>query len=233
MSVEVRPFAGLGKFQIDWLNACHHFSFGQYYDPSRMGVGPLRVWNDDEIAPHSGFDPHPHRDMEIITYVRKGAITHLDSLGNQGRTPAGDIQVMSAGTGIRHAEYNREDETTTIFQIWIEPRHRGLKPRWAQRGFPKADRAGQLVVLASGRDGDDGALPIDQDAAVLGATLEKGQKVMHRLAGGRQAYIVGAAGSFTVNGKAVKARDGIVVRDADEVVIEAAEPSEILVADLP
>ena len=233
MTVEVRPYNGLGKFRIDWLNASHHFSFGQYYDPARMGVGPLRVWNDDEIAPHTGFDPHPHRDMEIITYVRKGAITHLDSLGNQGRTPAGDVQVMSAGTGIRHAEYNREDETTTIFQIWIQPRHRGLEPRWAQRAFPKADRSGQLAVLASGREGDEDALPIDQDAAVLGATLEKGQKVVHKLGGGRQAYIVGALGSFTVNGKAVKARDGVMVRDADEVVIEAGEPSEILVADLP
>ena len=233
MTVEVRPYNGLGKFRIDWLNASHHFSFGQYYDPARMGVGPLRVWNDDEIAPHTGFDPHPHRDMEIITYVRKGAITHLDSLGNQGRTPAGDVQVMSAGTGIRHAEYNREDETTTIFQIWIQPRHRGLEPRWAQRAFPKADRSGQLAVLASGREGDEDALPIDQDAAVLGATLKKGQKVVHKLGGGRQAYIVGALGSFTVNGKAVKARDGVMVRDADEVVIEAGEPSEILVADLP
>ena len=233
MTVEVRPYNGLGKFRIDWLNASHHFSFGQYYDPGRMGVGPLRVWNDDEIAPHTGFDPHPHRDMEIITYVRKGAITHLDSLGNQGRTPAGDVQVMSAGTGIRHAEYNREDETTTIFQIWIQPRHRGLEPRWAQRAFPKHDRSGQLAVLASGREGDEDALPIDQDAAVLGATLEKGQKVVHKLGGGRQAYIVGALGSFTVNGQPVKARDGVAVRDVDEVVIEATEPSEILVADLP
>lgn len=233
MTVEVRPYNGLGKFRIDWLNASHHFSFGQYYDPGRMGVGPLRVWNDDEIAPHTGFDPHPHRDMEIVTYVRKGAITHLDSLGNQGRTPAGDVQVMSAGTGIRHAEYNREDETTTIFQIWIQPRHRGLEPRWAQRAFPKHDRSGQLAVLASGREGDEDALPIDQDAAVLGATLEKGQKVVHKLGGGRQAYIVGALGSFTVNGQPVKARDGVAVRDVDEVVIEATEPSEILVADLP
>jgi redox-sensitive bicupin YhaK (pirin superfamily) len=198
-----------------------------------MGVGPLRVWNDDEIAPQSGFDPHPHRDMEIITYVRSGAITHLDSLGNEGRTPAGDVQVMSAGTGIRHAEYNREDETTTIFQIWIEPRHRGLEPRWAQRAFPKADRAGQLVVLASGRQGDAGALPIDQDAAVLGATVNAGQKLVHELGIGRQAYIVGAVGRFTVNGTPVDARDGVVVRDAEEIAIEAREPSEILVADLP
>ena len=129
MAVELRPFEKLGKFRIDWLNASQHFSFGHYYDPSRMGVGPLRVWNDDEIQPHTGFDPHPHRDMEIITYVRRGAITHQDSLGNEGRTEAGDVQVMSAGTGIRHAEYNREDEPTQIFQIWIEPAEKGLPPR--------------------------------------------------------------------------------------------------------
>ncbi len=139
MTVEVRPFAGLGKFQMDWLNACHHFSFGHYYDPARMGVGPLRVWNDDEIQPHTGFDPHPHRDMEIITYVRQGAVTHQDSLGNEGRTEAGDVQVMSAGTGIRHAEYNREPGVTTLFQIWITPRRQGLKPRWGQKAFPKGD----------------------------------------------------------------------------------------------
>ena len=142
MSVEVRPFVGLGKARFGWLNASHHFSFGQYHDPARMGVGPLRVWNDDEIAPHTGFDPHPHRDMEIITYVRQGAITHQDSLGNEGRTEAGDVQVMSAGTGIRHAEYNREDGETRIFQIWIIPRTPGLAPRWGQKAFPKAERAG-------------------------------------------------------------------------------------------
>jgi redox-sensitive bicupin YhaK (pirin superfamily) len=233
MAVEVRPFAGLGKARLDWLSATHHFSFGHYHDPARMGVGPLRVWNDDEIAARTGFDPHPHRDMEIVTYVRTGAITHLDSLGNEGRTPAGDVQVMSAGSGIRHAEYNREDATTTIFQIWIEPQRRGLEPRWAQRAFPKADRAGQLVVLASGRAGDDDALPIDQDAALLGVTLAPGQAVTHALAPGRQAYLVGAVGRFTVNGIAAAARDGVLVRGEAAVRLEALEPTEILLADLP
>jgi redox-sensitive bicupin YhaK (pirin superfamily) len=216
MTVEVRPFAGLGKFEMDWLNATHHFSFGHYYDPRRMGLGPLRVWNDDAIRPHSGFDAHPHRDMEIITYVRTGAITHLDSLGNEGRTPAGDVQVMSAGTGIRHAEYNREDEPTAIFQIWIQPRTKGLAPRWAQRAFPK-----------------EGALPIDQDAALLGATLAPGQTVTHRLGRGRQAYLVGATGRFTVNGVPAGARDGVLVRGEKTIRIEAEEASEILLADLP
>jgi redox-sensitive bicupin YhaK (pirin superfamily) len=233
MAVEVRPFEKLGKMKLEWLNANYHFSFANYYDASRMGIGPLRVWNDDTVAPRTGFDPHPHRDMEIITYVRTGAITHLDSLGNEGRTEAGDVQVMSAGSGIRHAEYNREDDPTTLFQIWITPRHRGIQPRWAQRRFPKAERAGQLVALASGGADEKDALPIDQDATIYGATLEPGQRVVHRLAPGRQAYIVGAAGRFTVNDQPAKARDGVVVRGDEAIVIEAAEPSEILLADLP
>lgn len=233
MTIEVRPYAGLGKFRLDWLNASHHFSFGHYYDPSRMGMGPLRVWNDDEIAARTGFDPHPHRDTEIITYVRKGAITHLDSLGNEGRTEAGDVQVMSAGTGIRHAEYNREDETTTIFQIWLTPRRQGQKPRWGQKAFPKGDRAGQFVPLASGLPGHDEALPIDQDAAILGATLEPGQSVTYRLGAGRQAYLVGATGRFAVNGVPVNARDGVLVRGEDAIEIAAEAASEILLADLP
>ena len=233
MSVEVRPFGGLGKARFGWLNASHHFSFGQYHDPARMGVGPLRVWNDDEIAAHTGFDPHPHRDMEIITYVRQGAITHQDSLGNEGRTEAGDVQVMSAGTGIRHAEHNREDGETRIFQIWIIPRTRGLEPRWGQKAFPRAGRAGLLVPLASGMAEHDDALPIDQDAAVLGATLAAGQVVEHRLGHGRQAYLVPATGKVRVNGVEVGARDGAVITGDAAVRIEALLPSEILLADLP
>lgn len=128
--IEKRSFESLGHADHGWLNARHHFSFADYYEPARMGWGAIRVWNDDEIAANSGFPPHPHRDMEIITYVRKGAITHQDSMGNQGRTGAGDVQVMSAGTGVRHAEYNLEQEPTTLFQIWIEPTRTGgsLRP---------------------------------------------------------------------------------------------------------
>lgn len=233
MTIEVRPFADLGKLRLDWLNARHHFSFGHYHDPARMGLGPLRVWNDDEIAPRSGFDPHPHRDMEIVTYVRRGAITHRDSLGHEGRTAAGDVQAMSAGSGIRHAEYNREDEPTLIFQIWIEPRTKGLPPRWGQKVFPKADRAGILVPLASGMAGHDEALPIDQDAAILGAALAPGQAATHRLGAGRRAYLVGAAGRFTVNGVPAAARDGVAIQDEDEIRIEAATACELLLADLP
>jgi len=152
--IESVPFESLGRMDIDWLKARYHFSFANYFDPKRLGFGPLRVVNDDTILPHSGFDPHGHRDMEIITYVRKGAISHADSFGNEGRIEAGDVQVMSAGTGILHAEYNREPAPTQIFQIWIEPAEHGLPPRWETRQFPRADRSGELVALASGRPGD-------------------------------------------------------------------------------
>ncbi len=233
--IDVRPFDSLGKFRIDWLNASHHFSFGHYVNPSRMGLGALRVWNDDTIEPGTGFDPHPHRDMEIITYVRKGAITHLDRLGNEGRTEAGDVQVMSAGTGIVHAEYNREPEETQIFQIWIEPSASGFEPRWDAREFPKGDRAGDLVVLASGRatDADSGALGINQDAAVLGATIKAGQSVTHVLGAGRKAYLVAAIGEIEVNGASAKARDGIAIADETAVVITATADAEIVLVDVP
>jgi quercetin 2,3-dioxygenase len=164
--VEKRSFESLGHADHGWLNARHHFSFANYYDPDRMGWGSLRVWNDDEIAANSGFPPHPHRDMEIITYVRSGAITHQDSLGNSGRTGAGDVQVMSAGTGVRHSEYNLEPETTRIFQIWIEPKRLGGSPSWGAKPFPKGDRSGRFVTLASGFEDEiaAGALPIRADA---------------------------------------------------------------------
>ena len=175
--IERRKFADLGGADHGWLKAKHHFSFASYYDPERMGWGNLRVWNDDEIAAEFGFPPHPHADMEIITYVREGAITHQDSMGNKGRTEAGDVQVMSAGSGVRHAEYNREDETTRIFQIWIEPNERGGKPAWGAKPFPKADRSGRFVTLASGFASDTEALPIRADARVMGATVKAGERV--------------------------------------------------------
>ena len=185
--IEIRTFDTLGRFDNDWLSARYHFSFANYHDPARRGFGPLLVWNDDTIQPGRGFDRHGHRDMAIITYVREGAISHEDHLGNRGRTEAGDVQVMSAGTGIQHAEFNQETEPTRIFQIWIEPSRTGVAPRWEKRQFPKDDRGGALVTLASGRDrgaddgpeGPEGALPIYQDAAILGATLDAGQSVTH------------------------------------------------------
>jgi redox-sensitive bicupin YhaK (pirin superfamily) len=149
--IDIRKFDTLGHANHGWLDARHHFSFAGYHDPDRMGWGALRVWNDDAIAAQAGFPPHPHRDMEIITYVRTGAISHRDSMGNSGRTAAGDVQVMSAGTGVTHSEFNLEDEETTLFQIWIIPDRDGGNPGWGQREFPQADRSGRFVTLADPR----------------------------------------------------------------------------------
>ncbi|HVB17087.1 MAG TPA: pirin family protein [Stellaceae bacterium] len=229
--IERRPFASLGHERLDWLDTRHHFSFAQYHDPARMGWGALRVWNDDEIAAGTGFPPHPHADMEIITYVRDGAISHADSLGNEGRTVAGDVQVMSAGTGIRHAEYNHESETTRIFQLWIVPTRRGGPPSWGTRPFPQADRAGRLVALASGDPADGDALPIRTDARVLGGRLKKGESVEYALRPGRHAYLVAASGALTVNGVRVEARDGAAIRDETQLSLTALDDSELVLVD--
>ena len=229
--IDVRAFDSLGAFRTDWLNAKHHFSFGQYHDPRRMGWGRLRVWNDDEIQPRTGFPPHPHQEMEIITYVREGAITHEDSLGNKGRTEAGDVQVMSAGTGIRHAEYNMEDALTRIFQIWILPDARGGEPAWGAREFPRGERSGEFVVLASGRQGDGDALPIRADARVLGATLKAGETARYPLEAGRHAYLGLAAGAVEVNGVAVNARDGAAIKDVDMIAVTASDDAELVLVD--
>ena len=229
--IERRPFDRLGGADHGWLKARHHFSFAGYYDPNKMGWGSIRVWNDDEIAPQTGFPPHPHSDMEIITYVREGAITHQDSLGNKGRTAAGDVQVMSAGTGVRHSEYNLEDETTRIFQIWIEPNARGAAPAWGAKPFPKGERAGQFVVLASGMAGDEGALPIRADGRVLGATIRKGETVEYPLGAGRHAYLVPATGALEVNGVRLDARDGAAAKDEPVLRLTALEDAEVVLVD--
>ncbi len=229
--IERRPFDRLGGADHGWLKARHHFSFANYYDPQKMGWGPIRVWNDDEIAPNSGFPPHPHSDMEIVTYVRQGAITHKDSLGNEGRTEAGDVQVMSAGSGIRHAEYNLEPGTTTLFQIWIEPSTRGGAPSWGARPFPKGDRAGKFVTLASGLPGDDEALSIRTDARVAGATLKAGETTEYVLGKDRHAYLVPAVGAVEVNGVRLDARDGAAVSDEDVLRVTALEDAEVVLVD--
>jgi redox-sensitive bicupin YhaK (pirin superfamily) len=229
--IDVRPFATLGGADHGWLNAKHHFSFSSYYDPNRMGWGPIRVWNDDEIASGTGFPPHPHSDMEIITYVRQGAITHQDSLGNIGRTEAGDVQVMSAGTGIRHAEINKEPGKTTLFQIWIEPSTRGGAPSWGAKPFPKDNRAGNFVTLASGIPGDAEALPIRTDARLLGANLKAGETAEYALDPARHAYLVPATGKVTVNGAAVNARDGAAITGETGLRVTALEDSEVELVD--
>jgi quercetin 2,3-dioxygenase len=229
--IERRPYAELGGGDHGWLKTKHHFSFADYRDPERVHWGALRVWNDDEIAAQSGFPPHPHADMEIITYVREGAITHEDSLGNRGRTEAGDVQVMSAGTGIRHAEYNLEPETTKIFQIWIMPNQRGGKPVWGAKPFPKGDRSGRFVTLASGRDGDGDALPIRTDARVLGATLKAGETAEYALGAERHGYLVPAKGAVEVNGVRIEARDGAAIAGEPVLKIKAIEDSELVLVD--
>jgi redox-sensitive bicupin YhaK (pirin superfamily) len=229
--IELRPFASLGGANHGWLDAKHHFSFANYYDPKRESWGNLRVWNDDTIAAQSGFPPHPHRDMEIITYVREGAITHQDSLGNLGRTEAGDVQVMSAGTGITHAEYNKEDVTTKIFQIWILPTRTGEKPSWGARPFPKGERSGRFVTLASGFANDDDALPIRTDARVLGASLRAGETVSYPLGKDRRAYLVPATGAVEIDGTRANARDGVAIRDVETLAVTAIEDSEIVLVD--
>lgn len=228
--IELRPFDTLGAANHGWLDAKHHFSFGGYHDPQRTHWGNLRVWNDDAIQAGTGFPPHPHRDMEIITYVREGAITHEDSLGNKGRTEAGDVQVMSAGTGIRHSEYNLEDVTTRIFQIWIIPTRQGDAPSWGARPFPKGERSGKFVTLASGYDDDD-ALPIRTDARVLGATLKAGEVAEYRLGEDRKAYLVPATGAIEIEGERVNARDGAAISKTDVLRIVALEDSEIVLVD--
>ncbi|MEN9717660.1 MAG: hypothetical protein RIQ99_538 [Pseudomonadota bacterium] len=229
--IELRPFASLGGEHHGWLDAKHHFSFANYHDPARMNWGSLRVWNDDVIAPQTGFPPHPHADMEIITYIRTGAITHRDNQGNEGRTAAGDVQVMSAGRGIVHAEYNLEAEPTTLFQIWIIPDARGGQPSWGSRPFPKGNRAGRFVPLASGFADDGDALPIRASARVLGATLKAGETAQYALGFARKAYLVPAVGRVEIEGVHINARDGAAISQTETLLVTALEDSEIVLVD--
>ena len=229
--IDLRPLASLGAANHGWLDAKHHFSFAEYYEPARMGWGALRVWNDDTIAANSGFPAHGHADMEIVTYVREGAITHQDNQGNQGRTVAGDVQVMSAGTGIRHSEYNLESTTTRIFQIWILPNQRGAAPSWGAKPFPKADRSGRFVTLASGYETDVDALPIRTDARVLGATLKAGETAEYALGDQRHGYLVPSKGVVDVNGIKVGTRDGAAIRDEPIIRVTALEDAELVMVD--
>jgi len=234
-TIELRPFSSLGAADHGWLDAHHHFSFAEYQDPARTVWGALRVWNDDTIAPKTGFPPHGHRDMEIVTYIRQGAITHRDSLGNEGRTEAGDVQVMSAGTGIQHSEYNLEDETTRLFQIWILPDRRGHAPSWGTRPFPKGDRAGAFVTLASGLPGDDaegsGALPINAQARVLGAMVRAGDTVTYPTSPDRHAYLVPASGRVRIGAVEAAARDGVAITGLAEITVTALEDAELVLVD--
>ena len=214
-----------------WLKARHHFTVTPRGNPAHGPLGALVVWNDDEIAPGTGFDFHAHRDMEIISYVREGAVTHQDTIGSLGRTEAGDVQVMSAGTGIRHAEHNRGEVPLKLFQIWLLPRTRGGQPGWSSRKFPKADRAGQLITLASGDPRDVDALPIQADARVVGATLMPGAAISYNLAEGRYAYLAPARGVVAVNGQRLETGDGVAALFERRLDIRAEEEAEIILVD--
>jgi len=232
--IDIRKFDDLGEARLDWLHARYHFSFAGYDNPARRGWGDLLVWNDDTIQPKTGFARHGHRDMEIITYVREGAITHRDSFGNEGRTEAGDVQVMSAGEGILHEEWNLEDTETRLFQIWIRPAKDGGRPYWDAAKFPRDGRAGRLVELASGRaNAAPEALPIGADAAVLGATLKAGDEITHKLGKDRAAYLVPSKGRITVDGQPVDERSGAAIAGLDEITIAATNDAEIVLVDVP
>ena len=226
--IERRPFHSLSGDRCGWLQAKHHFSPA---DPD-SGWGALRFWNDDEIAPNGGFPPHAHANMEIITYVRDGAVSHRDSLGNTGRIVAGDVQVMSAGTGIRHAEFNLELQATRIFQIWIKPKANGGAPAWGTKPFPKRDRAGRFVTLASGFETDADALPIRTEARVLGATLNRGQTspMEPRPVGPLPRSLCRLV---QVNGVELDARDGAAIKELRQLTITALNDSELVLVDAP
>ena len=230
--IKLYPFKNLGKANHGWLDTNYHFSFSSYYNPARMGFGALRVINDDLIRAGSGFPPHAHSDMEIITYVRSGEVMHQDSLGNNGSTMAGDVQVMSAGTGIKHSEFASKSDDTLLFQIWIEPNVLGVKPCWATKTFPKEFVKDELQLLVSGRERDKGkdALPIYQDAAIYGGKIKAGGEINIKVSD--MAYIVSSTGRFTANGTEINERDGAEVTDESELKIKALEDSELLVIDV-
>jgi redox-sensitive bicupin YhaK (pirin superfamily) len=229
--IEHRPKSELGGGDFGWLKALHHFHIGGFGNPAHRALGNLYVWNDDTLAPGAGFPMHSHRDVEIVTYVREGYVSHSDSLGSRGRTAAGDVQVMSAGAGIEHAEVGAPDQRTSVFQIWLRPRQRGGEPRWGSKPFPKSNRAGRFVVLASGFSEDTEALMIRADARVLGATLMAGQRLTYNLDPGRKAYLVPTSGKITIGGAVIEARDGAAVREETALHLEALADTEVVMVE--
>lgn len=222
-----RPFSEIGGGDLGWLKAKHHFAIGGYGNPAHLPIGNLFVLNDDEIAPGTGFPMHGHANIEIITNVREGVVTHEDSLGNKGHIRAGNVQVMSAGTGIRHAEYNEQDRPARLFQIWLHPRQLGDQPQWNTRAFPKADRSGAFVPLASGYGTSD-ALPLRADAEVYGALLTAGSAATFDFPPGHSGYLVPASGVVSVDGTCVQAREGLVIIDERSITIKAVEDAELV-----
>lgn len=226
-----RRWESLDRADLGWLRAKHHFVVSANGNAAHAALGPLIVWNDDEIAAGSGFPMHGHRDMEIISYVRQGLLGHRDTLGSEGMIRAGDVQVMSAGRGIRHAEFNRGEAPLKLYQIWLKPRETGGEPAWNTRPFPKENRSGRFVTLASGFAGDEGALPIRADARVLGAMLKTGETVRYELGLSSRAYLVVASGRVEVNGEPVGPLDGVAITQVAALQISAFEDSELVMVD--
>ena len=223
----LRSFGDISGLDAGWLQAKHHFAIGPYGNPAHKAVGNLIVLNDDEIAPHTGFGLHHHENVEIVSYLREGTVTHRDDQGNIGKTHAGDVQVMSAGTGIRHSEENEEDVPIRLFQIWLKPSAAGGIPQWGNKPFPKADRAGAFVPLASGRNAE-GALPIRTGAEVYGALLHAGARTSFSFRKGDAGYLVPATGEVEVGMVQVGAREGLVIENEKMVAINALRDSELI-----
>jgi quercetin 2,3-dioxygenase len=230
--IKHRPFHKLQSEDLGWLRARRHLSCAASDDLSGSGWGALRAWNDDEIAPNAGFPLHTHANIEIITYVRDGAVTHRDSLGNEGRIGAGEVQVVSAGSGIRHAEYNLEQEPARIFQIWITPTSSGGPPAWGTQPSHESGRVGSFVALASGFDSDRDAIPIRAHARVLSARLKVGECVEYPLRKARLAYLVPSLGTVDVNGLKIHERDGAAIKDDAIIRITAIEDAEVVMVDV-
>jgi redox-sensitive bicupin YhaK (pirin superfamily) len=231
--IAVRRAAERGTANLGWLDSRHTFSFGHYYDPDHMGFGPLRVINEDRVRPGAGFDTHGHQDMEIISYVLEGALEHKDSIGTGSVIRPGDVQVMSAGTGIRHSEFNHsKSEPVHFLQIWVLPNRKGLPPRYDQKSFPASEKRDRLRLVGS-PDGRDGSIVIHQDAEIYDALLGRGRAVSHALKAGRKGWVQVVGGAIEVNGKAAEAGDGVAVDDEALISITSrADDSEVLVFDL-
>lgn len=227
----VRNSEARGHANHGWLDSHHTFSFGDYFDPSAMGFRSLRVINEDRVAPHSGFGAHPHRDMEIITYVLSGQLEHRDSMGSVGVLRAGEMQRMTAGTGVRHSEMNNSDQEVHLLQIWILPERRGLTPDYEQKPLPLQERQGRFRLVVS-PEGQDGSLKVNQDMRLYSTLLAQGESTHYTLAPGRHAWLQVARGAGTLNGVALKAGDGVAVSEESRLELSATEPLEALLFDL-
>jgi redox-sensitive bicupin YhaK (pirin superfamily) len=231
--IQVIPSAERHHEDAGWLDTRWHFSFADYYDPQNEQWGALRVFNDDIIQPGQGFGMHPHRDMEIVTYVLDGTLEHRDSLGHRGIIQAAEVQVMSAGRGIRHSEYNAsKTDPLHLLQLWIFPRHQGLEPRWEQRNFPAAERSGRLLPVVSGGD-IPGSMTIDQDAAIYISRLSQGEKTSHASCPGRKGYLFVISGEVKLGEQKLSAGDQARISDEPLLSLEATGDSELIFLDLP